>query len=83
MKINESLIEEATLQWFRELGYAALHGPMFAPCEPATGRDSFTDLLLIARQREAFRILPPAIPKEAHATIQRFVQVRLGRSLNS
>lgn len=23
----ESVVEEATLDWFRELGYAALHGP--------------------------------------------------------
>lgn len=83
MNLNESLIEKATLQWFGELCYAAPHGPMLAPGELATERDSLADLLLIARLREAIRRLPPAMPKEVHAPIQRFVQVRLGRSLNS
>lgn len=78
-----NLIEKATHQWFGKLGYAAPQGPMLAPGEPVTERDSLADLLLIARQREAIRHVPSAIPKEPHATIQRFVQVRLGRSLNS
>ncbi|MBE1426471.1 type I restriction enzyme R subunit [Desulfomicrobium macestii] len=72
MSLNESIIEDAVLEWFEELGYATSHGPMLAPDEPATERDSFTDLLLIARQREAIRHLHPAMPKEVHATIQRF-----------
>ena len=78
MTITESLIEEATLQWFGELGYAALHGPMLAPGELAAERDSFRDVVLGARLRDAIRRLTPAMPEEAHATIQRFVQVRLG-----
>lgn len=82
MKINESLIEEATLQWFGELGYAAMHGPMLAPGELESERDSFGDVLLVGRLREAIRRLTPAMPEEAHATIQRFVQIRLGRRLN-
>lgn len=38
MTINESLIEEATLQWVEKLGYAALHGSMLAPSEPTAER---------------------------------------------
>ncbi len=83
MTINEFLIEEATLQWFGELGYAALHGPMLAHGEPLAERDSFGDVVFAGRLREAIRRLPPAMPEEARATIQRFVQVQLGRSLNS
>ncbi len=65
MTINESLIEEATLQWFGELEYAALHGPMLAPGEPAAERDSFGDVVLVGRLREAIRRLNPAMPEEA------------------
>ena len=53
MTITESLIEEATLQWFEELGYAALHGPLLAPGESAAERDSFGDVVLAGRLREA------------------------------
>src|SRR3990172_8980523 len=31
--ITESIIEQATLDWFRELGYASLNGPDIAPGE--------------------------------------------------
>lgn len=65
MKINESFIEEATLQWFGELGYAALHGPTLAPGELASERDSFGDVVLVGRLREAIGRLNPAIPEEA------------------
>ena len=63
MSHNESLIEKATLQWIAELACETSHGPMFAPCEPATERESFTDLLLAGRQREAIRRLPRPCPK--------------------
>ncbi len=33
--INESHVEDATLTWFGELGYAIAHGPHMAPGEPA------------------------------------------------
>ena len=82
MHLNESLIEEATLNWFEELGYAAVHGPMLAPGEFAAERDSFGDVVLGARLRDAVRCLNPAMPEEARATIQRFVQVRLEKKLN-
>jgi type I restriction enzyme R subunit len=56
MSLNESIVEDAALTWFKELGYAVLHGPHLAPCEIATERDSFSDA--VAR-------LNPAIPSEA------------------
>lgn len=65
MSLNESLIEEATLQWFGELKYAALHGPMLAPGELAAERDSFGDVLLVRRLREAIQRLNPTMPEEA------------------
>lgn len=29
MPVNESTVEEASLSWFHELGYAVAHGPHF------------------------------------------------------
>ena len=33
MTPNESTLEEACLDWFRDLGYAVAHGPDLAPGE--------------------------------------------------
>ena len=33
--LNESIVEDAALTWFAELGYAVGHGPHLAPGEPA------------------------------------------------
>ena len=65
MSLNESIVEDAALEWFGELGYAVWHGPHLAPGEPAAERDSFGDVVLIGRLREAIRRLNPAIPEEA------------------
>ena len=35
MTLTESILEDATLEWFRELGYAIGNGPHIAPGEPA------------------------------------------------
>ncbi|HMP76892.1 MAG TPA: hypothetical protein PKE12_11425 [Kiritimatiellia bacterium] len=34
-EINESIVEDAALAWFSELGYTVEHGPHIAPGEPA------------------------------------------------
>ena len=39
VKFTESTVEEATLQWLKELGYAVLHGPEIAAGEPAAERN--------------------------------------------
>lgn len=65
MSLNESHIEEATLEWLAELGYAIGHGPDMAPGESASERDSFSDVVLKGRLREAIHQLNPAIPEEA------------------
>ena len=63
--MNESIVEEAALTWFGELGYVIGHGPHLAPGEPAAERESFGDVVLGGRLREAIRRLNPAIPEEA------------------
>jgi type I restriction enzyme R subunit len=63
--LNESIIEDATLEWFGELGYSIGHGPQIAPGEPAAERESFGEVVLVGRLREAIRRLNPAMPEEA------------------
>ena len=63
--LNESIVEDAALEWFGELGYAVGHGPHLAPGEPAAERGSFGEVVLIDRLRDAIRRLNPAIPEEA------------------
>ena len=38
MSLNESIVEDAALEWFGELGYAVGHGPPIAPGEAAVER---------------------------------------------
>ncbi len=63
--LNESHVEEAALTWFGELGYAIGHGPHIAPGESAAERESFGDVVLVGRLREAIHRLNPAMPQEA------------------
>ncbi len=65
MSLTESIVEDAALTWFGELGYAVGHGPQMAPGEPAAERDSFGEVVLVGRLREALRQLNPCIPEEA------------------
>jgi type I site-specific restriction-modification system R (restriction) subunit len=77
MSLNESIVEDAALTWFGELGYAVGHGPHLAPGEPAAERDSFGEVVLVGRLREAVRRLNPAIPDEAREEALRKV-LRVG-----
>jgi len=83
MTLNESIVEDAALEWFGELVPQARelgHGPKLAPGELASrdgGRDSFSEVVLEGRLREAIQRLNPAIPEEARATIRQFRRVRI------
>ena len=92
MSLNESIVEDAALimpaatltrplprgeEW--ELGYAVGHGPQLAPGEPAAERDSFGEVVLVGRLRQAIRRLNPAIPEEARAGIRNSRTTRFGR----
>ena len=77
MSLNESIVEDAALGWFGELGYAVGHGPQMAPGEPTAERDSFGEVVLAGRLRKAIRRLNPAIPEEAQEEALRKV-LRVG-----
>ena len=69
MSVNKSIVEDAALEWFWELGYALGHGARLASGEPAAKRDSFGEVVLEGRLREAVRRLNRAIPEEARAVV--------------
>ncbi len=53
MSLNESVVEDAALTWFKELDYVVAQAPHFAPGEIATERSPFADVLLASRLRDA------------------------------
>jgi len=63
-KFTESTVEEAVLEWGDGLTYGVLHGPEIAPGEAAAERDSFGDVLLVGRLRDAIARLNPKIPAD-------------------
>ena len=65
MTLNESIVENAALSWFGELGYAIGHGPELAPGEPAAERDAFGEVVLVGRLRNAIARLNTTIPVDA------------------
>jgi type I restriction enzyme R subunit len=63
--ITESVVEEATLSWLDELGYALLFGPDIAPGELFAERESYGEVILVNRLRSALTKINPDIPEEA------------------
>jgi type I restriction enzyme R subunit len=64
---SESVVEDAALEWLKELGYSVLHGPEIAANEPAAERDDsgYQDVILGRRLRQELQRLNPALPVEA------------------
>ncbi|MFH1923835.1 MAG: type I restriction endonuclease subunit R [Planctomycetota bacterium] len=65
VSLHESDVEEAALSWFGGLGYEVRHGPEIAPGEPKAERESFGDVLLVRRLRDAIDRLNPGLPEDA------------------
>ena len=76
MSLNESIVEVAALDWLDELCHAVGHGPHLAPGEPAAERDSFSDVVLLGRLRDAIRRLNRAIPPPPGRFSRRHVATR-------
>jgi type I restriction enzyme R subunit len=62
---TESIVEDASLAWLGELGFAVLYGPEIAPGELAAERTSLGEGLLPKRLRAALGKLNPTLPTEA------------------
>lgn len=72
---NENVIEQAALEYFAELGYRRVHGPDMAPGEPGAERESYEEVELWGRLRDALRRINPgtdtALIAEAVKTVKR------------
>jgi len=77
MSVNESIVEDAALTWFGELGYSCLGAEALTPALSHGERESYRDVMLVGRLRAAIRRLNPAIPEEAREDAVRKV-LRLG-----
>ena len=60
--INESDVEQAALDWLRDLGWSAAHGPDIAPGGSDPDRDSYDRVVLERRLGDALARLNPELP---------------------
>jgi type I restriction enzyme, R subunit len=58
--MNESVVEQALLDWLGELGYEVRRGIEIAPGEAAAERDDYREVLLEARLRRSLTKINPA-----------------------
>lgn len=67
MKNNfcESHLEEATLEWFEELGYEIVFAPDIAPEGEYPEREDYSEVILSERLKEALIRINPKLPSEA------------------
>ena len=74
-RLNEDAIETLAIERLKTLGYEYIHGAEIAPDSTTPERESFADVLLIARLRQAVKRINPTIAQpaldEAIKTIQR------------
>ena len=61
----ESEVEEATLDWLESIGWTIKNGPEIAPGELFAERESYGQVILAGRLRDAIRKQNPNIPEEA------------------
>ncbi len=62
---TETTVEQAALAWLERLGYQILFGPEIAPGEPLAERESYGQVVLEQRLRQALQRLNPQIPSDA------------------
>lgn len=84
MKYIESDLEQATLEWLKELGYSTLYGPDISPVEwegkevgaGEMERGSYKEVILVGRLAAAIERLNPGIEEAAkEEAIKKIVQV--------
>lgn len=79
--VTEDTVEYAAIEWLESLGYSYVDGRTIAPGEPNAERDSFADVVLVRRLREAIDRLNPDIPIDAREDAMRKVLRVEGPSL--
>ncbi len=67
--LNESIVEDAAIECFGELGYSCLGAEALAPALSHGERESYGEVVL-GRLHAAIRWLNPAIPEEGSGNSQ-------------
>ena len=62
--LTESIVEEQTLAWLKDLGYRIFSGPAIAPGEDLAERDRYDEVVLRGRLLAAGYRLNPGVPEE-------------------
>ena len=62
---SEATVEEAALDWLRDIGWSTAYGPDIAPGAEAAERDDYADAFLPRRLRGAIERLNPNLPGTA------------------
>ena len=63
--ISESVVEEAALEWLAGLGWQTAHGPDIAPDTANAERNTYDEVVLERRLRDALGQLNPDLPETA------------------
>ena len=58
----ESVVEQAAIEWFQDLGYDYLHGVVIAPDGTNPERKGWSDTMLVGRLRAALNRINPSLP---------------------
>jgi type I restriction enzyme R subunit len=64
-QFTESIVEEATLEWFEQLDYTTLQASEIAPDSPNPERQTYADVVLLHRLRSSLEKINPKIPADA------------------
>jgi len=62
---SESIIEQATLDWLKAIGWEAVFGPDIAPDMLAAERENYEQVVLERRLRQALQLLNPQVSADA------------------
>ncbi len=65
MKVTESDVEDAALEWLEALGWRIARSPDIAPDSPGAERADYGDVVLERRLRDALARLNPGLPASA------------------
>ena len=77
----ESHLEEATLEWFEEIGYEIVFAPDIAPDGPYSEREDYIEVLLRSRVSDALSRINPTLPYEALEDAYRQISIPQNPSL--
>lgn len=70
---NESTVELAALEYFADLGYQTVYGPNIAPGEAEQERDSFDQVYLLGRLRQAITRINPTVSSDVIETAMKLL----------